>query len=120
LRSQPFSPDGRLLAGLLYEIGGKSGPTSPGGSAPGAPPPRGAEGFASQVQFFEVPSGKPAGPALRIGLPIRDVIFCPDGKTFLTLAGAAGKQKAQARLWKVPQAVLERNKPSTAPSRKDR
>jgi WD40 repeat protein/DNA-binding SARP family transcriptional activator len=79
--SVAFSPDGRVLA----SAGGGSASSGPGGAQP-----------ISTVQFWDVATRHPLGPALRVHMGgIQDMKFSPDG-TLLATAGFFS-----LRLWDV-------------------
>jgi len=118
---QPFavSPDGRTLAAFLGTLGKPAAPGAGSGTAEQG-------GARSVVYLWDVASGQPLGETPPFRSPVKEIVFSPDSKTFLTCTAwvAAQERRAEARLWKMPERSSGEQTPSSpgksGTDRKDR
>jgi len=122
--SQSFvvSPDGRTLAVFLGTPGKPAAP----GAGPGTTD-KGAAGLF--VRLWNVASGEPLGDTPPFRILVKEIIFSPDSKTFLTCTAWNATRperdvRPEARLWKVPERSSGEKTPSSpgksGTDRKDR
>ena len=69
--------------------------------------------------MWDVASGEPLGGPLPFRRPVKEIVFSPDSKTFLTCTdgldrrGDPEPRRAEARLWRVPERSPGEKTPSS-------
>jgi len=117
-----ISPDGRTLAVALDSWSPPGGPGRPAHG--GTPTEKGKARFG--VQLWDMASGEPLGGPLPFRRPVKEIVFSPDSKTFLTCTapldprGLPESPKGQAQLWKVPERSSGKTDSSPGKSGTDR